>query len=124
MEVKSIWQTVNSGVTDWQALLVLLPEMLQSDSPEFLENVSAAFRELAAAAPLHNAEAVTGAITELSMARILPKVILLAIFYVISWIAIILQTQLMAVITQGFLCKLRRTMFDKMQNLPIRYFDT
>ena len=50
--------------------------------------------------------------------------ITLGIFYAISWVAIIAQTQLMAVITQGFLCKLRRTMFDKMQNLPIRYFDT
>ena len=56
--------------------------------------------------------------------EIVPKVILLGVFYVISWVAIILQTQLMAVITQGFLYKLRRTMFDKMQDLPIRYFDT
>ncbi len=55
---------------------------------------------------------------------IVPRVVLLGVFYAISWVAIILQTQLMAVITQGFLCKLRRTMFDKMQNLPIRYFDT
>ncbi len=55
---------------------------------------------------------------------IVPKVLLLGVFYVISLSAIILQTQLMAVITQGFLCKLRRTLFDKMQNLPIRYFDT
>ncbi len=55
---------------------------------------------------------------------ILPKVFLLGCFYVVSFIAIILQTQLIAVITQGFLYKLRRTMFDKMQNLPIRYFDT
>jgi len=55
---------------------------------------------------------------------IVPKVILLGVFYAISWAAIILQTQLMAIITQGYLCKMRRTMFDKMQNLPIRYFDT
>ena len=55
---------------------------------------------------------------------ILPKVFLLGAFYAGSFIAIILQTQLIAVITQGFLYKLRRTMFDKMQNLPIRYFDT
>ncbi len=55
---------------------------------------------------------------------IIPKVLLLGVFYAISWAAIIVQTQLMAVITQGFLCKMRRTMFDKMQNLPIRYFDT
>ncbi|MBQ9098336.1 MAG: ABC transporter ATP-binding protein [Clostridia bacterium] len=61
---------------------------------------------------------------ETAIQSILPKVLMLGGFYVISWIAIILQTQFMAVITQGFLCKLRRTMFDKMQNLPIRYFDT
>ncbi len=57
-------------------------------------------------------------------ATIIPKVIMLACFYCASLIAIILQMQLMAVITQGFLCKLRRAMFDKMQDLPIRYFDT
>ena len=56
--------------------------------------------------------------------EIISKVLLLAVFYMISWVAIILQMQLMAIITQGFLCKLRRTMFNKMQNLPIRYFDT
>ncbi len=55
---------------------------------------------------------------------ILPKVLTLGCFYLASLIAIILQTQLIAVITQGFLYKLRRTMFDKMQDLPIRYFDT
>ena len=55
---------------------------------------------------------------------IIPKVILLGVFYAISWVAIILQTQLMAIITQGFLRKMRCTMFDKMQDLPIRYFDT
>ncbi len=33
-------------------------------------------------------------------------------------------TRLMAVITQGFLKHVREDMFDKMQTLPIRYFDT
>ena len=37
---------------------------------------------------------------------------------------ITLYTQLMAFITQGFLDKMRCRMFDGMQNLPIRYFDT
>ena len=55
---------------------------------------------------------------------IIPMVVLLGVFYAIAWVLIALQTQLMAIVTQGFLCKLRRTMFDKMQNLPIRYFDT
>ena len=55
---------------------------------------------------------------------IVPKVLLLAGFYVISLAALVVQMQLMAIITQGFLCKLRRAAFDKMQALPIRYFDT
>lgn len=55
---------------------------------------------------------------------ILPKVMTLLCIYIVAWIAILCYTQLMAVITQGFLDKMRREMFDKMQNLPIRYFDT
>ena len=55
---------------------------------------------------------------------ILPKVAILATLYVISFCAIVCYTQLGAFITQGFLCKMRRAMFDKMQDLPIKYFDT
>ncbi len=55
---------------------------------------------------------------------IIPKVTLLAVFYVISLTAGFIRSQLMAVITQGFLNKMRQQMFAKMQNLPIRYFDT
>lgn len=55
---------------------------------------------------------------------IIPKIILLAGLYVLSLIAVALQTQLMAYITQGFLGKMRKTMFSGMQNLPIKYFDT
>ena len=65
-----------------------------------------------------------GSTWEDSAKIIVPKVILLGVFYAIAWVFIVLQTQLMAIVTQGFLCKLRRTMFDKMQGLPIRYFDT
>ena len=61
---------------------------------------------------------------EAAKEEILPKITLLAVMYVFSLISITLDTQLMAHITQGFLCKLRRTLFDKMQNLPIQYFDT
>ncbi len=55
---------------------------------------------------------------------IIPKVILLVVMYIISLVAITAYTQLMAIITQGFLNKLRCEMFEKMQNLPIKYFDT
>ena len=55
---------------------------------------------------------------------IIPKVMILVVMYVISLIAIIAYTQLMAVISQGYLDKMRCRMFEKMQNLPISYFDT
>ena len=57
-------------------------------------------------------------------AEILPIVGVLIVLYVFAIIFITLQTQLMAKITQGFLDKLRREMFNGMQNLPIKYFDT
>lgn len=56
--------------------------------------------------------------------EIIPKVLILASLYCVSFIGIVLQSQLMAIITQGFLGKLRKTMFDGMQNLPVKYFDT
>lgn len=57
-------------------------------------------------------------------AEILPQIITLAVVYVLSLSATTLYAQLMAVITQGFLKKLRCSMFNGMQNLPIKYFDT
>src|SRR5699024_6218709 len=44
--------------------------------------------------------------------------------YGLALISTIVWTQLMAIITQGLLKKLRVKMFDGMQNLPLRYFDT
>ena len=60
----------------------------------------------------------------LASKEILPDVLVLVVFYVLSIITITLDTQLTAYITQGFLCKMRRGMFDGMQDLPIKYFDT
>ncbi len=56
--------------------------------------------------------------------EIVPMVLLLVSLYVLSMLAITVHTQLMAYMTQGFLSKMRVSMFDGMQNLPIRYFDT
>ncbi len=56
--------------------------------------------------------------------EIVSKVLILISLYVLSIIAITIHTQLMAFITQGFLKKMRCTMFERMQNLPIKYFDT
>lgn len=61
---------------------------------------------------------------EAAREQILPKVLLLGGFYLLSIASFVANTQLMAYITQGFLYKLRTAMFDGMQDLPISYFDT
>lgn len=45
-------------------------------------------------------------------------------FYIFSLLATICYNQLMAIITQGTLKKLRGKMFHAMQRLPVKYFDT
>ena len=57
-------------------------------------------------------------------AEIMPYIGLLAGLYLLSLISMLTYTQLMAYMTQGFLDKLRREVFNGMQDLPIRYFDT
>ena len=56
--------------------------------------------------------------------EIYPLIIKLVILYILSISSIGAHTQLMAYMTQGFLSKLREKMFNGMQNLPIKYFDT
>ena len=90
------------------------------------------FSSVASAIPALFIEKVTEAIEKwyktgdwaTASGEIIPKVLILAALYVLSIAAIGLYTQLMAFITQGFLSKVRCRMFDGMQNLPIRFFDT
>lgn len=56
--------------------------------------------------------------------KILGMAAILAILYAVSLIASFAYCRLLAVITQGSLKKLREKMFNGMQNLPIKYFDT
>ena len=56
--------------------------------------------------------------------EVVPLVLILAGMYTLSFTAITVETQLLAYMTQGFLSKMRRALFEKMQDLPIRYFDT
>ncbi len=56
--------------------------------------------------------------------EILPLIVILIVLYAVSLAAVTLHTQLMAKITQGFLSKMRCKLFDGMQDLPIKYFDT
>ena len=59
-----------------------------------------------------------------ALPELMPLIGILIGLYLISIILTVLQSQLMAYITQGFLSKMRCKMFDGMQSLPIKYFDT
>ncbi len=57
-------------------------------------------------------------------AKIIKTVLILVVVYIFSIAISILYNQLMAVLTQGTLKKLRCKMFDKMQTFPVKFFDT
>lgn len=70
-------------------------------------------------------KALEGALTwEQAKGPILTDVYILIAMYVVSILTGTAFGQLMAVITQGTLEKLREKMFNGMQKLPIRFFDT
>lgn len=56
--------------------------------------------------------------------QIIRLVSILAVFYILSLVSSLAFNQLMAIMTQGTLKKLRVKMFDGMQRLPVKYFDT
>ena len=56
--------------------------------------------------------------------KIVTAVIVMAVCYSFGLIAVTVQGQIMARLTQGFLHKIRTRMFDAMQNLPVKYFDS
>ncbi len=87
----------------------------------FLEKVTTAIAECVT---YENGVFVSSVGWEAASQIIVPKVLTLIAFYVLSLIALTVETQLAAVITQGFLNKMRQTMFSGMQDLPIKYFDT
>ena len=47
---------------------------------------------------------------------IIPKIIILIVLYVLSLLTVTIHPQLMAYITQGFLGKMRKKLFNKMQD--------
>ena len=56
--------------------------------------------------------------------QIIPIVSTLICVYAVAIAAQVIQGQVAAVVTQGTLMKVRNQMFDHMEDLPIRYFDT
>ena len=61
---------------------------------------------------------------EIVRPEIMHHIVILASLYLTSLLAGIVYNQLMAIFTQGVLNKIRIKLFDHMETLPIRYFDT
>lgn len=61
-------------------------------------------------------EAIAGKFTSIMLT--------MGFIYICGTIASIIYNQIMAIVTQGTLRNLRNDMFDKMQTLPVKYFDT
>ena len=57
-------------------------------------------------------------------ARLLRIIMIMIGFYLVGIVSSFIYSRLMAIVTQGFLNKMRQNMFGSMQSLPIKYFDT
>ena len=64
------------------------------------------------------------AIYESISPRLIATVLTMVGVYVVGLTCAYIYTRLGAIITQGFLYNMRKRMFDHMQTLPIKYFDT
>ena len=67
---------------------------------------------------------ITSAITNGDWNAFIKVIIVMVCVVTCAVIATFLRSLVMAKVTQGFLRDTRNAMFNKMQNLPIRYFDT
>ena len=66
----------------------------------------------------------TGAMTQHeAWANVIKVLVVMLSVYAVGWVANFFLGQLGAILTQRYLRDLRNDMFDKMQRLPIRYFD-
>ena len=66
----------------------------------------------------------SGALWDTVGKAIINSVLILTVFYVLSLASGFIYNQTMAIMTQGTLKKLRVKMFNNMQNLPVKFFDT
>ena len=57
-------------------------------------------------------------------AKLMRIIMIMIGFYLVGVVTTFVYTRLMAIVSQGFLNKMRQNMFGSMQTLPIRYFDT
>ena len=96
---------------------LMLEQLSAEDQVEFFERTGLTLQEIGSGL------SVGEALKNVSP-RITSAVLVLIVIYVLGLAAAFTQTRTMAVVTQGFLHRMRTLMFDKMQLLPVKYFDT
>ena len=96
---------------------LMLEQLTPDDQQEFFSRVGLTLEEIGDGLPVAKA-------LSLVLPRISSAVLLLITIYVLGLAAAFTQTRTMAVVTQGFLHRMRTLMFDRMQLLPVKYFDT
>ena len=96
------------------AVASTLPAVFMGRTVALIEGALAAIK--GGTAPAAALEAIYGGILQIALT--------LLTIYAISLTCSFTYNRLMAIVTQGFLNKMRQRMFNGMQKLPIRYFDT
>ncbi len=96
------------------AVCIVISAIAGSIAGVFLQNVYAAFGKVV--------EGVYSASD--GWAEILKIVVTMIVIYALGWVSSGTMGIVSAILTQRFLRDMRNRIFDKMQRLPIRYFDT
>ena len=101
------------GMTIFTAICIIINAVVMATPSLYLQRVIALVEEVYRD---RNWDAVSG--------RIITTVLILAGFYVASLVSSLVYHQLVAIITQGTLKKMRCEMFARMESLPLSFFDT
>ena len=69
-------------------------------------------------------EALGGGGWDMIKDDVIKRIVIMIVIYALGILAAFIYTRIMAIVTQDFLHQTRKKMFSKMQQLPLRYFDT
>ena len=69
-------------------------------------------------------EALGGGGWDMIKDDVIKRIVIMIVIYALGIRAAFIYTRIMAIVTQDFLHQTRKKMFSKMQQLPLRYFDT
>lgn len=100
-------------------LCIILSAVIGTAPAIYIENITAMIISGLQTA----AEAGGAAAWEAIYPDVIKTVVTMAAIFLCGILCSVVQAQLMAEVTQGFLDKMRKRMFDKMQELPVKYFD-